>query len=482
MKKTWILITIGLFVIAITFYFYGYLNNNFANDIILNENSKKDTTSDNRGINQVTEQNKKYVCGDNIQNSALYISEFLVPFPCSQPVGLTVDKDNNIWIASVWNGNILVFNPQSNTFIKNISIPNWHTEGMFGSMIWDLKFDKNGDLWFTDEQSNSIWKYFTKENKFEKYKSPTKNSYPSSLAFDSNNRIWFTEVFGKKLGVLNPLEVKNNTSNGIKEFDLQKVVKFETTGPLSLGFKNAINTNNNKSNNILWLSTVDFPFGGQIIKFDVSKENFTVYNLNKTKSVPISVAEDEKGQAWTNDHASSLFVMLDPKTGYIQQFATSPATTRITPTLPYYNDFSEGKYWFNEHEGNAIAYYKPESKTLIEYHIPTTNFNWGNTSNPLRFAIDNNGSVWFTEWTENKIGVIKKEKMDKFPILISVSKDKMILDGKTGRGDSVDIFVNRNNMSNNQQTLTEIPNEVINMFATSSISKSGATMESFKQI
>ena len=70
----------------------------------------------------------------------------------------------------------MVFNPQSKTFIKNISLPNWPSGGTFGSMIWDMKFDENGDLWFTDEQSNSVWKYFTQENKFEKYKSPTKDA------------------------------------------------------------------------------------------------------------------------------------------------------------------------------------------------------------------------------------------------------------------------------------------------------------------
>ena len=298
-------------------------------------------------------------------------------------------------------------------------------------MIWDMKFDKNGDLWFTDEQSNSIWKYFTQEDKFERYKSPTKSSYPSSLAFDSQGRVWFTEIFGKKLGIINPLETKNNTSEGIKEIDLGKEVKFETTGPLSAEFKNSSYSNNNdKSNDILWLSTVDYPRGGQIIKLDTSNENLTVYELNKTKNVPISVAEDDKGRLWTNDHASSLFVVLDPSTGNTKQFSTSPATTRITPTLPYYNAYSDGKVWFNEHEGNAIGAFEPESNTLIEYHIPTKNFNWGNTSNPLKFIIDNNGSVWFTEWTENKIGRISKENMNNMPISLSTSKDKVIIDSK----------------------------------------------------
>jgi|tagenome__1003787_1003787.scaffolds.fasta_scaffold20954396_3 virginiamycin B lyase len=488
-KKFAFYILFAFLVIGTAFYFYGYQNSylsniiqNYNDRITKQDNKELDDSSlknitQNTKIKQVAEKDIKYVCGDNIQNSGVYIQEFLIPFPCSQPVGLTMDKNNNLWIAADWAGYFFVFNPQSETFIKHISLPNWPSGGTFGSMIWDMKFDKNGDLWFTDEQSNSVWKYFTKENKFERYKSPTKNSYPSSLAFDSKNRVWFTEIFGKKLGIINPLEAKNNTSVGIKEIDLGKKVKFETTGPLSAGFKNTSYSNNNdKANDILWLSTVDFPYGGQIIKVDTTKENFTVYEVNKTKSVPISIAEDDKGQVWANDHASSLFLLLDTKTGNVKQFATSPATTRITPTLPYYNAYRDGKIWFNEHEGNTIAYYQPENNTLIEYHIPTRNFNWGNTSNPLQFTIDNNGSIWFTEWTENKLGFIQKEKINQYPISMTLSKDKLILDSKSGKGDNVDVFVYRNNKSiinDNSQVSNEISNGPINMTATSSISKIG---------
>jgi len=487
MKRISVFIIITIVIIGTAFFSYKYLSDNFyfnsdinkiTNEKPLKESSIKGATiSANAEINQVAEKDKKFLCGDNIKNSARFISEYLIPFPCSQPVGLTADKDNNIWIAADWAGYLLVFNPQTNTFIKNISLPNWVSQGTFGSMIWDMKFDKNGDLWFTDENSNSLWKYFVKENKFEKYKVPTKNSYPSSLAIDSKNRVWFTEIFGKKLGVINPSEVEHNTSKGIKEFDLEKKVKFETMGPLSMGFNNNNNrnssSNNNPNNDILWMSSVNFPYEGQIVKFDISKENFTIYELNNTKSVPISVAEDKKGMVWTNDHASSLILMLDPATGNIKQYATSPASTRNTTTLPYFNDYSiDGKIWFNEHEGNAIAYYDSENKTMIEYHIPTQNHNWGNTSNPLRFTIDNNGSIWFTEWTENKLGVIPKEKMNQFPISLSTSKDPMIIDSNTGKGDIIDVYINRNNF-NNSNTANTVSNELINLFVTSSISKTG---------
>jgi len=48
--------------------------------------------------------------------------------------------------------------------------------------------------------------------------------------------VWFTNVFGKKLGILNPEEVKNNTTMGIREIDLGKRINFETMGPSSMSF------------------------------------------------------------------------------------------------------------------------------------------------------------------------------------------------------------------------------------------------------
>ena len=462
-------------------------------------------------ITPVAERDKKYVCGDSMANSNDYITEFVIPFPCSQPVGLTADKNNNIWIAANWIGRFLVFDTSTNNFIKNISIPNWNPKTTFGSMMWDLKFDKNGDLWFTDEQSSSVWKYLVKQNKFERYISPTNSSYPLSLTFDSNGLVWFTNVFGKKLGILNPEEVKNNTTMGIREIDLGKRINFETMGPSSMSFsptdKSKTNTlleRNSSSSNVtvnfndteekedadtMWFSTVDFPYGGQIVKFNMQTQNYTIYDLNKTKSLPISIAQDDKGRVWTNDHASNLFLVLDPKTNQVKQYATSPASTRNTTTLPYYNQYYDGKIWFNEHEGNAIAQYDIKNKTLIEYHIPTRNIAWGNTSNPLKFTIDNNGSVWFTEWTENKIGRISKENMNNIPISLSTSKDKVIIDSKANIGDSVDVFVSRNKLNNSDDissyngyessskmssfdNLSDKPFN-ITMFATSSIAKNG---------
>ena len=282
--------------------------------------------------------------------------------------------------------------------------------------------------------------------------------------------------------------VQSNTTKGISELNLSKQINFDSTGPISndFGFNQNVSGNNTNGSNAdenLWFSTINFPIGGQLVKYNIAKKNLTVFDLTSKHTIPLSVAEDEKGRVWTNDHASSLFLMLDPSTGNIKQYSTSFPLSTNTTTLPYYNQYKDGKVWFNEHYGNAIAFFDVKNNTLVEYHIPTKDPFWGNASNPLRFVFDNNGSIWFTEWTENKIGVLHKEKMNNLPITISTSKDNVSLDKASGKGDTVDILIYKNisnAMINNSSKLlankSSLQPSNITMFATSSISKIGSLL------
>ena len=496
MKKfiKYAIIAVFIIFIAVPLAYYSYsgifINNYFSAQKSSFTVPKQTTTSlgSNSTVEQTVQKDKQHVCGDNIKGSNFYVTEYVIPISCSQPVGLTVDNDNNIWIAADWAGYLLVFNPLSNTFVKSIKLPNWNSTDLFGSMIWDMKFDKKGNLWFTDERSNSIWKYSPKENQFQRYIVPTKGGYPISLVFDSNDKVWFTEIFGKKLAMLDPQNVQSNTTKGISELNLSKQINFDSTGPISNGFgfnqnESSNHTNGNIANENLWFSTVNFPIGGQLVKYNIAKKNLTVFDLTSRHTIPLSVAEDEKGRVWTNDHASSLFLMLDPSTGNIKQYSTSFPLPANTTTLPYYNLYKDGKLWLNEHYGNAIATFDVKNNTLIEYHIPTEDPFWGNASNPLRFVFDNDGSVWFTEWTENKIGVLHKEKMNNLPITLSLSKNNISLDKASGKGDSVDILIYKNNSNaliNNGNKSSTNPSSLqhsnITMFATSSISKIGSLL------
>jgi virginiamycin B lyase len=433
----------------------------------------------------MSEEDKKRFCGTEPVNSNLYVNEFIIPVQCSQPVGLAVDKDNNVWVASGKLGSLIVFNTKTLEFDKVIKIPNWlEQKRIMGSMIWNLKFDRNGDLWFTDELSNSIWKYFVKEGKFENYRLLEEGGYPQSIAFDSDGNVWFTQFFGNRLGFIEPSKALTNTTEGISELDMSRQIDFQTMGPISNGFgfgnNNVNSTIPTNANETLWFSTAIFPVGGHIIGYDVAAESLTIHDVTYTHNVPFSIAEDEEGLLWANSHIANLFFSLNPDTGEIKQYATSnPSASGNLTTLPYYNVYRDGKLWFNEHYGNAIASYDPKNKTLVEYYIPSQNPLWVNSSNPLRFAFDNNGSIWFTEWTENKLGVITKDKFDQIPVSLDVSKDKVVLDSKNNQSDLIDIFISskitNSTLLNSSSNITGQNDNPMNitMGVTSSLAKDG---------
>ena len=373
---------------------------------------------------------KDYVCGTSIEKRNQFIKEYTIPVPCTQPVGIAVDSVNKVWIGATWIGYLLVFDPQSETLTDFIRIPNWLTKGTFGSFIWGMEFDGEGNLWFTDQLNNSIWKYENSTKKFEMYLIPTRGSYPVQVGIDSKGKVWFSEIFGKKLGVIDPSRAKNGTSEGITEYEIRQL-DFETMGPLSIG-----------KNDTIWLTVVSFPEGGNIVKFDQETKDFTVFDLPKGTGVPVGIDEDDYGRIWVNDHATNLFLMFDPLKNTVTKYSTSLPTSRnSTTTLPYWNQVKENKLWFNEHEGNAIGYFDFANKTLVEYQIPTRSVLWGNTSNPLRFAMDDRNSVWFTEWTENRIGVLNSSESRNLPIYITVSKDAIHFNKFDLKPESIDISI-----------------------------------------
>lgn len=387
---------------------------------LLDEYFLRGAISDTSFGKQMGDENRAFLCGTSFDNQNMFITEFSIPFPCSQPVAIAVDKNDDIWIAATWSGHLMVFDQESRTFVRYIEIPDWKTKGTFGSMVWGMEFDGDGNLWFTDQVNNAVWKYFVDENRFEMYRVPTRGSYPLNVAFDSQENVWFSQIFGKNLAVLNPSQAMHNTTQGITEFKPPAPIfdpkeSTQTMGPVSVDDDGSI-----------WFTAIDYPDGGQIVRFDPDKKEFMPYDLQGA-GIPFGINKDDDGKLWINDHDSNLFFMFDTDSKRVVKYSTSLPTSRnSTTTLPYWNTLKDGRLWFNEHEGNAIAYFDIRSHTLVEYQIPTRPQAWGNTTNPLKFAIDSKGSVWFTEWSENKIGVLDAEKINDLPISVSVSKESIV--------------------------------------------------------
>jgi len=107
---------------------------------------------------------------------------------------------------------------------------------------------------------------------------------------------------------------------------------------------------------------------------------------------------------------------------------------------PYWieND-DQGRLVFNEQTANNISVMDPKTQSLVEYHVPSKNPNWGDCDSGVT-VLDNCGiaqvfdfaisgeKIWFTEWVENKIGVVDTS----VPLPLEIQLESNTLNLKSG--------------------------------------------------
>lgn len=369
-----------------------------------------------------------------------YIKEFKAP-EGSEPVAIKV-HDNKVWFADSKERRIITFDPTTEAF-EEFPIPGEVRSTIIS--IWSLEFDDEDNLWFQDAGTNSIWRFFVNEKRFEQYIIPTLpegfgTSYPINIVF-VNGKVWFSEIYGKKIGVLDPNKVKDKSSEGIVEIEVGS--NLETLGPLSVD-----NDNN------IWFTALTYPIKGELYKLDPNTLEFTKYDLPKNIASPVGIVIDANNRLWINDHGTSSIVIFDPVNNQSMSIVTSQPIKETNPylyeeclkvksieecgglsaSLPYWNEIVGNKLWFNEHYGNTLAVLDINDLTLIEYIVPTMNPNYARCedyepcgiANTLQFDVYNN-KVWFTEWSEGKIGVLDTTRS--IPISLDINEPITLIRG-----------------------------------------------------
>ena len=437
-------------------------------------------------------------CGLNTElNSNEFVTEYNLPATCEMPLGIGV-TDGKVWYVSTKNGTLGVYNIQQNSFAKEVPIPVWKSRlnHLDFSQVWAIKPDGKGNIWFTDEKQNAIWKYTESSQTFEMYKVPSApkafdTTYPVSLGFDSNGNIYFVGIRSTSLWFGEVTKMRNGTSDGISAIPMP-IDKFSGVDPTLIS-TGSLAVDNDR--NVVWISMLAFQKKGEILRYDVSTKTFKIFDMPEELASPVGIVVDDSGNLWITDHGTSIFYKLDTSTGNITKFVTSKASPRIfgiggggssnsgnsksslnindndTPagayTLPYWIQKSgDGSLWFNEHTGNKIARFDPVNNTLIEYWIPTQNKLFGmcqnnndndnaasksnnqkcGIANALQFSVgqnkDDSNQVWFTEWSENKIGKVHAQKQ--LPFKISTPMKEVAVK----RGESLEVKVNIDTSTN----------------------------------
>jgi len=438
---------VSIFAIAIVLVFIVEFES--SENIISFGQTDQFAKSQNESKNQAILQFQNQFCGINstVNNNA-FITEYLLPQKCEMPLGILADNDS-VWYVSTKLGTLGKFDVNSNKS-EEFKIPVWDSRSKPTDMsqTWDIKTDSKGNVWFTDEKQNGIWRYEQESKNFSFFPVPERPSafgtiYPVSIAFNGDNEIYFVGIRSKSIWSANISDLKNMSPQGISNVSIP-LSSFKGIDP-DLVSTGSIDID--KKRNVIWLSVLAFGVKGQLFKFDLATKTFTPYELPEHLQSPVGIAIDEKGNPWITDHGTSIFFMINSTNGKISKFSTPPLS-RISAnipkdfsyTLPYWIRMDEnGNLWFNEHIGNKIAKFNPTDGTLIEYWIPTQNSLWApctpnekscGISNTLQFSIGKNNQVWFSEWTENKLGMLNSSKPLSF-VVDSNSKEFNVKRGQT---------------------------------------------------
>ena len=385
-------------------------------------------------------------CGSGDAKSTDYVREFSIPTPCTNPLAVVTDYDGNVWFAQTNTGKLAKFDPYTEKFTE-YNNPLWPLGER--SMMWGIDYAPDGSVWFTDERFDSIWKFSTIDEEYERLAYPSEgNSLPQKLQIDGS-QIIINDFTGNKLTLLDP-----NPSNGeINYLSIPSPVDNSVTADFT------VDTNDN-----IWFTNWLFQQGGVLVKFNQngyldlaanSGEQFLplidfvkVYQLPPELLTPNGAVVTDDGTIWLADTTSSFFFSFDPFTEQFTQYVTAEpqlstygnqtGVVKTPISRPYWIETDGlGRIVFNEQTANNISIMDPKSQSLVEYHIPSKNPYWGDCDPGTGVMLSNCGisqifdftiygeKIWFTEWVENNIGVV--DTSVPLPIEIQLELDSLTL-------------------------------------------------------
>lgn len=421
----------------------------FAAVSLMPRNTQGGENSPEDSVNNSIATFRQQYCGDQSPaQSTTYVSEVRLPSECQIPLSVAVDGDS-VWYVSTKEGMLGKYSLANNEF-SEYQVPQWASRDQPTgiNMSWAAKVDAEGNVWFIDN-ADLLWRFNVADGTFDAFQSPAVD--PISFDFDSDGNVYLVGVRSSALYFGDVSQMRPGTPDGFTEIALP-LDAFEGVNPSQIS---SGSVTVDRERGVVWTSVLAFLAKvGQIYSYDIATGEITAYDLPAELSSPVGLTTDGAGNVWVTDHGTSMFFTLNPADGAITRYVTSTADGRIfggiappaAYTLPYWVQAApDGMIWFNQHTGNQISSFDIETQTLTEYWVPTQNANWQScpndastcgVANALQFSVGPEGQVWFSEWSENKIGTVTQAQA---PLTVSAPDEITV-----GRGDSAEVRVDMN--------------------------------------
>jgi len=118
--------------------------------------------------------------------------------PISSIRGMFVDSHDNVWFSAYNSHKFGKLDPKTGAF--KLYQPPTASASPYG-IVEDMR---NGNLWFADLNGNHMTRFDPKTEQFTEYPIPTRNASSRFIGIDPKGRVWFTEFFTGKIGMVDP--------------------------------------------------------------------------------------------------------------------------------------------------------------------------------------------------------------------------------------------------------------------------------------
>ena len=238
---------------------------------------------------------------------------------------------------------------------------------------------------------------------FDEWALPTAYATPFGVAVDGKDRVWFTEMSGNSLAVLDPAantlkEYRIPSTKDLGEVDWKYDDKARTTPDktitnYSVGNPGAVIA---APDGMIWFVA---QLGNSVVRFDPEKEAFTEYLMPTPNAQPYDLAADSKGRIWFVQKNNGTLAYLDLTRGKIVEIKVSATASLMGIAID-----GEDNIWIGDVEGNYVGRYDPATKRFRAFPLSSP----GSQPGQMRFG--EAGTLWICNLRAQQLGVLLTEK------------------------------------------------------------------------
>jgi len=376
-----------------------------------------------------------------------FVKEYSMP-KGTWPNAILVARNGIIWTVGTMSHTLIGFDPKQGKIRSSYPIitpeekaNNTNPQSKQGfQMVWSIVEGTDGSIWFPEGGSDPLWRFDPNTEKFQVIHSIS--AAPMQMKVDQRSgNIWFTTFGSGTFGVIqkiigNKAGIKSNLNDSITSPEY-KVTEFNLGND---SFPSGIFLQGDS----VWITeTLNH---NKLVEFKpIVDPNGKIVNVTKVLEIPSSspssssrqkqlfmtptdlvvFGNTEPSSIWLAEHGTSFITEYRIDSHSVIKFPTS-SSPRHYITLPYWiaEPADHKGFWFNEHEGNRIAFFNTTAMALLEYEVPTRDPLNGYIANALTLSADpnDNNKVWFTEFNHDKIGVLDRSSPIPFDINSSANK------------------------------------------------------------